>query len=133
MQKSRFLKTVKFWLVTLNKERFMSMFSARQGDIFFRADAKGPVLKNTKRHDNPVIAQGEITGHAHKTTTPPMSELDSVVDEAGDIWVRNQKGPITIGHEEHSAVELPANQWIRITRQREYDPGSEAKQRRVAD
>lgn len=107
-------------------------FQARQGDIFFRVDKNGPSLK-TKRHESPVIAQGEITGHAHKVISPSMEELDSVVDEAGDIWIRNQNGPISIGHDEHGTVDLPANEWVRITRQREYDPGSEAKQRRVAD
>ena len=40
---------------------------------------------------------------------------------------------ITIDHEEHGTIDLPANQWIRVTRQYEYDPIEEMEKRRVAD
>jgi hypothetical protein len=38
-----------------------------------------------------------------------------------------------VGHDEHNVITLPANQWVCVTRQREYDPLSAERQRRVAD
>jgi hypothetical protein len=108
------------------------MFQARQGDIFFVAVKKKPNSKTLKLRKNATIAYGEVTGHAHKITSPPIEDMDSFVDENGDIFVRSSV-PIVVGHEEHSGVTLPANVWIRITRQREYDPMAAEKQRKVAD
>jgi hypothetical protein len=107
------------------------MLQRRQGDIFFQ-EVSGP-KGNTKPYNNPIIAYGEVTGHAHKIMTPSMEEMDSVVDENGDIFIRSPNSPIHIGHEEHGAIDLPANTWVCITRQREYDPIAESRQRKVAD
>jgi hypothetical protein len=79
-----------------------------------------------------IIAYGEVTGHKHQIMSPSMDELDSRVDEKGDIFVRNQKGTITVEHDEHGTIVLPQNEWICISRQREYDPVAE-HERRVAD
>jgi hypothetical protein len=62
-----------------------------------------------------------------------MEELESYVDEQGDIFVMSKTQEIKVGHDEHGSVTLPANQWIRITRQREYDPLDAEKQRQVRD
>lgn len=104
---------------------------ARQGDIFFETVSKPP-SKGEKLGNN-VLAYGEVTGHSHRVISPSMEQLDSVVDEQGDIYVRCLTGPITIGHDEHDQVELPAKEWCRITRQREYDPLAAERERRVAD
>jgi len=96
----------------------------RQGDVFCE---RVEVAPKGKRLENPIIAYGEVTGHSHKIMTPALSELDAVVDEQGDIFVRNSKTsePITIGHDEHAEVSLPAGEWFCISRQREYDPVEE--------
>ena len=105
-------------------------FQARQGDIFFEVvtDPKGK-----PKEIGPILAYGEVTGHAHRIVNPPMSELDSYVDEGGDIFIRNPKGTVEVGHEEHGTVMLPQNEWVSITRQREYDPAAALKERQVAD
>jgi hypothetical protein len=106
-------------------------FQARQGDIYFRVVDSRPA-KVFAKNDN-IIAYGEVTGHAHKIMDPPMSELDSYVDENGDIFVRSNTKDITIEHDEHDTITLPANQWIMITRQREYDALAVNRERQVAD
>ena len=57
----------------------------------------------------------------------------SYVDENGDIFVRSQNKEITVEHDEHSKITLPANQWVMITRQREYDALAANRERQVAD
>jgi hypothetical protein len=106
------------------------MFQARQGDIFFE-QVESP--KGKQKQIQPVIAYGEVTGHAHRIISPSMDELESYVDENGDIYVLSKQQPIQIGHEEHGQVTLPPNQWMCITRQREYDPIAAMKERQVAD
>lgn len=104
---------------------------ARQGDIFF--ESVDSPIKNERKMDSQVIAYGEVTGHSHQIMSPKISEMDSSVDEKGDIFVRSPHCPIIIGHDEHSTIELPQNTWIRISRQREYDPAAAERERRVAD
>lgn len=106
------------------------MFQARQGDIFFEA-VKKP--RGSKKGIQPVIAYGEVTGHAHRIISPSMDQLQSYVDENGDIYVLSTQEEIKVGHEEHGPITLPPNQWYHIFRQREYDPNAAAKERQVAD
>jgi hypothetical protein len=106
------------------------MFQARQGDVFF-TQVDGP--KGTQKKISPILAYGEVTGHMHKIIDPSMDELDSYVDENGDIFVKNSKGPIIIAHDEHGSVTLPQDQWFSITRQREYDSVAAMKERQVKD
>lgn len=103
---------------------------ARQGDIFFRSVAKLP--SGLKKRESNVLAYGEVTGHAHKIITPSMDNLEMMSDEKGDIFVMSPKEQIVVGHDEHDQITLPAGEWFCISRQREYDPLSEA-QRVVAD
>lgn len=103
---------------------------ARQGDIFFMIVDGVP--KNSKKHPSNILAYGEVTGHSHKIISPSISEMESFVDKKGDIYVRSAS-EITVGHDEHNCVFLPSNEWICITRQREYDPLAVEKERRVAD
>jgi hypothetical protein len=107
-------------------------FQARQGDIFFEG-CKKPDLKKMKRLNTNVIAHGELTGHSHQVITPAISECESYVDENGDIYILSKHQPIEIGHEEHKTITLPPNQWLCITRQREYDPIAARRERQVQD
>ncbi len=109
----------------------MGQFQARQGDIFFRSVLNIPENKNLKKKTDAIFAYGEVTGHAHKLTTD-ISDCESYVDENGDIYIRSDK-EMQVGHDEHSTITLPANEWICVTRQKEYDPLAADKQRRVAD
>jgi len=107
------------------------MFQARQGDIFFKTVNKIP--SNTKKYNSEILAYGEVTGHSHRIISPLISEMDSFVDENGDIFVLSLTKEITVGHDEHDCITLPKGEWICISRQREYDPLVVEKERRVAD
>lgn len=107
-------------------------FQARQGDIFFQKVDCLPTGKLTPKSDA-IFAYGEVTGHCHKAISPALSEMEMCSDEKGDIYVLSKNEDIKVWHDEHSVVTLPKNQWICISRQREYDPLAESKQRRVLD
>lgn len=108
-------------------------FQARQGDIFFRVVSKNDVPSSVKKHESHILAYGEVTGHSHQIMSPSISEMESYVDDKGDIYVLSPKEEIKIGHDEHDVVVLPSKEWICISRQREYDPLAAEKERRVAD
>ena len=55
------------------------------------------------------------------------------VNENGDIYVLSEHEDIKIGHDEHDVITLPKNEWICVSRQREYDPLAVEKERKVAD
>jgi hypothetical protein len=103
----------------------------RQGDIFFETVAK-PNLNGMKKYNNHILAYGEVTGHAHKIVSPNISECESYIDEKGDIYIKSS-AEVVVNHDEHSAITMPANTWICVTRQREYDPLAVIKERKVAD
>lgn len=103
---------------------------ARQGDIFFKTVNKIP--SSAKKYNSEILAYGEVTGHSHRIMSPLISEMDSFVDKNGDIYVRAAT-EISVGHDEHNVITLPKNEWICISRQREYDPLAAEKERRVAD
>ena len=105
-------------------------FQSRQGDIWFESVAKLP-SKGLKRKTDNIFAYGEQTGHAHMLTTD-ISDCESYVDEQGDIYIRSHK-EMNVGHDEHDTIVLPANEWICVTRQREYSPLEASRERRVAD
>lgn len=105
-------------------------FQARQGDIFFRVVKELP-KKDLKKKEDGIFAYGELTGHKHELSTP-ISDCESYVDENGDIYIRSGK-EMKVGHDEHHTIILPANEWICVTRQREYDPLAADRQRKVAD
>ena len=107
----------------------MSNFQARQGDIFFRVLDKIP-SKGLKKKTDGVLAYGEQTGHAHKITNN-ISDCESYVDENGDIYIRSEN-EIVVGHDEHDNIILPANKWVCVSRQVEYNPLEKSRQR-VAD
>jgi len=108
----------------------MSKFSARQGDIWFEAVDKIP-SKGLKKKTDAILAYGEQTGHSHSITTA-ISDCESYVDEQGDIYIRSAN-EIKVGHDEHNVINLPANQWICVSRQREYSPLEANRERLVAD
>jgi len=109
----------------------MAQFQARQGDLFFRSISKLPEKANFNKKTDAILAYEEVTGRSHSVTTP-ISDCESYVDENGDIYIRSDK-EMKVGHDEHNTITLPANEWVCVSRQREYDPLAADKQRRVAD
>ena len=84
----------------------------QQGDVLFHSVDEIPA--NGKKHDM-VLAEGEATGHYHKVT----SDNANVVEIDGTLFV-DCDGEITIEHDEHKAITLPAGKW-KVSQVREYD------------
>lgn len=110
----------------------MAEFQSRQGDIFFKSCKKPDFSKMKKKTDN-IFAYGEVTSHAHKTISPPLEHMEMYTDENGDIFVMSKTEDIKVWHDEHNVVTLPANEWICVSRQREYSVLEAAREARVRD
>lgn len=104
----------------------------RQGDVLItRVDSIPPEATEREQPDGrnrSILMHGEATGHAH------------AVDAKRGVLYRNPsndnrflhvvKGGVSLKHEEHSTIKLPAGDY-QVTRQREYD--DEGEIRYVAD
>ena len=74
----------------------------------------------------PVLAEGEITGHAHRLQDPASGHVFSVGSE---LYLEVLGDTATVVHEEHGPITVPrGNYMVRI--QREYSP---REIRRVVD
>jgi hypothetical protein len=90
----------------------------RQGDVFIIAVEKLPSRNRTERR--PILAEGEITGHAHRLADPTSGQVFSV---GTDLFLEVLAEQSTIVHEEHAPITLTRGGYaIRI--QREYTPQS---------
>lgn len=105
-------------------------YQCRQGDLLFTA-AKCQSTHLTPRSD-PILAHGEVTGHVHIIAEPSLDEIDMFVDEDGNIWMHSDK-EIVIEHDEHDPIRLPPGPEYCMTRQREYDPIKQDRERQVND
>lgn len=73
-----------------------------------------------------MLAQGEVTGHAHRLADPKQGDVYNI---GGEMYLDVLEGGADIVHEEHGTVALPRGTYqVRI--QREYTP---AGIRRVYD
>jgi hypothetical protein len=96
----------------------------RQGDVFLMAVPVLPTSGRVARRT--VLAEGEITGHAHRLQDPSTGHVFSVGNE---LFLEVLAETATIVHEEHGPVTLPRGGYaVRI--QREYSP---QEIRRVVD
>ena len=104
-----------------NRKRGPKMW--RQGDVFILSVGDLPDgLTGTR----PVLAEGEITGHAHRIADPTTAQMFS---GNGGAFSQVIAQSTTIVHEEHGPITLPRGYYaIRI--QREYHP---KEIRRVVD
>lgn len=97
------------------------------GDVNFKRLEELPaglkkVLRNARGF---VLAEGEVTGHAHV-----IEEKCEVYEKYGVLYLVNSK-PVKVKHEEHATVTVPPGIWkIGITR--EYDFLTE-EERNVCD
>lgn len=101
----------------------------RQGDILVEAIKKLPakVAKSTDK----IVAYGEATGHYHHITgsATMFADGDEKFAVADDEWVFAHVGGTL---DQHDPITLPAGKY-KFTRQREYDPIAEMRERKVAD
>lgn len=68
------------------------------------------------------LAEGEVTGHAHRVFGDPGAEVFDQ-DEKGESRLLKTSG-CEVTHEEHKTITLESGQYD-VTRQREIDPDSE--------
>ena len=101
----------------------------QQGDVIIESVTEIPVdaKKVAAKPRGFVLAEGEATGHAH--VIDKVADLE-FVELGGLFYLKNEK-PVTVRHEEHKPVTIPAGTW-RIRGVREYDHFAE-EARRVID
>jgi hypothetical protein len=94
----------------------------RQGDVLIVAVDEIPadveLVKRTKR--GVVLAEGEVTGHAHRIPSRSASLYRSESD-ARFMRVMGP-APVKLEHEEHTAIEIPPGNY-RVSIHAEYVPG----------
>lgn len=97
------------------------------GDVIFKEIKELPKgLKSVKRKERGfVLAEGEVTGHAHVIT-----EDVELYEKGGVLYLKNDTA-VSVVHEEHKKTTIPAGIW-EIGIVREYDFLSE-EVRNVAD
>ena len=96
----------------------------RQGDVYLIAQKSAPSGKRLEHRA--VLAEGEITGHAHRLADPAAAHVFSI---GADLFMEVVAESATIVHEEHGPVTIPRGSYaVRI--QREYSP---KEIRRVVD
>ena len=104
----------------------------RQGDVLIIPTAK-PTSKTTAiplEAGRVVLAHGEVTGHVHAIEVESHGGKPTVdfVLNTLERYIHARR-PVTVRHEEHGALELPAG-WYEVRIQREYERGAV---RNVAD
>jgi len=105
------------------------MEQIRQGDILLVAVEKEPP-KGTEKRIRIVLAEGELTGHAHTLIAPEIYDWK----EAGQRYIRVSGGEGVLYHEDHDPVPvpvLPADVTFRVIPQQEWN--LEAQWQKVKD
>ena len=94
-----------------------SALMVRQGDVLLVAVPELPKdAVRQPRQGRLVLAEGEVTGHAHAILEPDAREFR--VGDERFVLVRSKAQLV---HEEHAPIELPAGAY-RVVIQREYEP-----------
>lgn len=89
----------------------------RQGDVLLVAvEAIPEGAAPERRSGRIVLAEGEVTGHAHAIAEPDARAFT----HAGQRYLLT-RSIAQLVHEEHAPIEVPAGAW-RIVIQREYAP-----------
>jgi hypothetical protein len=86
-------------------------FKGRHGDVVIVQDATAEAGDKLP----PVLAEGEVTGHAHRVAPASAKrkrpEVLRVADEATQRLLRIAKGAVAkVDHEEHTEKRVPAGQ-----------------------
>jgi len=92
------------------------MNADRQGDVSIIASK--PRGRKLNRIADPVLARGEITGHAHRIIEGKVRLYNMA---SGVLYLRVLSEFAKLYHEEHEDVILPKGDY-EVRRQREFDP-----------
>lgn len=85
----------------------------RHGDVLISKVEK----VHGKKLDHLVLAEGEVTGHAHRITAGEAE----LYEEKGVLYLRVNSEEASLTHEEHKEILLPKGDY-EIKIQREYSP-----------
>ena|SRR5579884_3535791 len=88
----------------------------RHGDVLVAAVDAIPT--DAVKRPHLVLAEGELTGHAHRIAEPGSAEL---FQHGSEMFLHVRTSTATLMHEEHGPITLPTGNY-RIWRQREYTP-----------
>ena len=91
----------------------------RQGDVLLiRTDQPQQKGSRSERdgRDRIVLAEGEVTGHAHAIADPEATFWEGVREAF--LEVTAEVG-VDLVHEEHAPIHLPQG-WFKVVRQREF-------------
>ena len=108
----------------------------RHGDVLILEVSEAAVPDRLCRLPRPVLAEGEVSGHAHRVEVDVGSgagepePVELYEDDAGVMYLRVKGAKARVVHEEHEAIELDGPAVYRVWKQREYDP---TRDRYVAD
>lgn len=82
-------------------------------------DGKGfcDPFKGMKKLKHLTLAEGEVTGHAHRITDGEAE----LYEHEGILYLRVKSESASLTHEEHKTIELPKGDY-EINIQREYSP-----------
>ena len=94
------------------------MKTYRQGDVLFKEVKEIP--EGGKARKSGRILEGEATGHIHRVAEAQLAEAE-VLDCGVGLFMRVTGDSVSIVHEEHNPICLPAGNY-EIVRQREYSP-----------
>ena len=96
----------------------------RQGDVLLLAidpDSLPAYARPVPRHGGRVVlAEGEVTGHAHAIHSPAATLLRAGTDADAPRFLR-ATAPVDLVHEEHATIALPEGLYS-VVIQREYIP-----------
>lgn len=93
----------------------------RQGDVLFRKVRSLPAGDRKKRASGHIL-EGEATGHIHRVADQDLDAAEVLEFGEGQLYLSvSAEGGISIVHEEHDPITLPAGNY-EVVRQREYSP-----------
>ena len=96
----------------------------RQGDVLLLADDPDSLPEKVRpvprQGGRVVLAEGEVTGHAHAISSPAATLLRVGTDADAPRFLRTG-APVDLVHEEHATIALPEGLYT-VVIQREYVP-----------
>jgi hypothetical protein len=94
----------------------------RQGDVLFipTTDVIPEYLTERGKNDKGIVMEGEATGHHHRIADLEAAEVFRAGWASEESFVRVGPLGVSIVHEEHAPVQLPAGNY-RVKIAREYD------------
>jgi hypothetical protein len=103
----------------------MTKLYARQGDVGF---IKSKIPVTAKRTTLRPLALGEVTGHSHQVALADVDGVEMYELEGATFLRVTADGGVSIVHEEHGPVKLPAGWEGEVRIAVEYDEEQDFRQ-----